>query len=564
MQSDRRYQSGSELAGAREAVPAGDQLRQSGDAEGALAPRAGRRWWAAAAWVAAGLALYVFLLRISFGGRIDSDGANSALQAWDLFHGNLVMHGWLIGDATFYAFELPINGVIQLIFGLGSLATHLASALAFLIVAGCAVALAVAGSRGPARAVRCAVAVTVLAVPLLTMLTVWLLVEEPDHIGSSVFILISCLLIDRAPSRRFTAPLLCVILCAGQLSDLTVRYVAVPAVIMVCGYRLLATRKLRSGDAALVLAAAVSVPLESLLRSLMAHLGGFSMVPPRAQLAPPRLWLHHLPVVWLNIRQLFGADLRPDTTLGGLGAALGAICLAAAIFGLGRVAWTWRRASRAEQLLAAAIVFNLGIYAVSVMPLASGYREIAAVLPCGAALAARALVPARITGELRAFGVVTAAALVALLPLSVAATRPAIGPSMGPAPGDPGSAQTAPLTAWLEAHGLSYGVAGYWDASVISMQSGDKVRIRAIDLHHTISPAGWKAHEPYWETNALWYDPSRYDARFVIADARGIFSRYKMKRSFGKPSATYRVANWYVLVYRANLLRKLLPPLKAP
>jgi len=173
-------------------------------------------------------------------------------------------------------------------------------------------------------------------------------------------------------------------------------------------------------------------------------------------------------------------------------------------------------------------------------------------------------VPARITGELRAFGAVTAAALVALLPLSVAATRPATGPSMGPAPGDGGSAQTAPLTAWLEAHGLSYGVAGYWDASIISVQSGNKVRIRAIDLHQTSSPAGWKAHEPYWETNALWYDPSRYDARFVIADARGVFSRYALKRSFGKPSAVYRVANWYVLVYRANLLEKILPPLKAP
>ena len=129
MQSDGRYQSGSELAGAREAVPAGDQLRQSGDAEGASAPRAARRWWAAAAWAAAGLALYAFFLRISFGGRIDSDGANNALQAWDLIHGHLVMHGWLIGDATFYAFELPINGVIQLIFGLGSLATHLALSL---------------------------------------------------------------------------------------------------------------------------------------------------------------------------------------------------------------------------------------------------------------------------------------------------------------------------------------------------------------------------------------------------------------------------------------------------
>jgi hypothetical protein len=185
------------------------------------------------------------------------------------------------------------------------------------------------------------------------------------------------------------------------------------------------------------------------------------------------------------------------------------------------------------------------------------------MLPCGAALAARALVPARITGELRAFGAVTAAALVALLPLSVAATRPAIGPSMGPAPGDSGSAQTAPLTAWLEAHGLSYGIAGYWDASVISMQSGDKVRIRAIDLQQTTGAVGWKVNEPFWETNALWYDPSRFDARFAIADVRGVIPRTALERFFGKPSATYRVANWYVLVYRTNLLRKILPPLEA-
>jgi hypothetical protein len=61
------------------------------------------------------------------------------------------------------------------------------------------------------------------------------------------------------------------------------------------------------------------------------------------------------------------------------------------------VIWTWRRASRAEQLLVAAIVFNVGTYLVSVMPSPGRYREVAAVVPCGAVLAARALVPARIT-----------------------------------------------------------------------------------------------------------------------------------------------------------------------
>jgi hypothetical protein len=71
-----------------------------------------------------------------------------------------------LATRPFYAFELPLNGIVQLLFGVGNLAAHIGSALTYLIVAGCAVTLAVTGSRGPARAVRCAVVIAVLAAPL--------------------------------------------------------------------------------------------------------------------------------------------------------------------------------------------------------------------------------------------------------------------------------------------------------------------------------------------------------------------------------------------------------------
>jgi len=196
-----------------------------------------------------------------------------------MLHGHVLLHGWLIGDATFYFFELPLNAITELLVGMGNLAAHVASALTYLIVAVCAWP-GRDGQPRPARAARCAVVVTVLAAPLFTASSAGLLLEEPDHIGTSAFLLASFLLIDRAPGRRFTAPLLCVILCAGQLSDLTVRYIAVPAVVLVCGYRVLAARRLRSGGAALVVAAAASVPLESLLRAAMRHLGAYSMAAP--------------------------------------------------------------------------------------------------------------------------------------------------------------------------------------------------------------------------------------------------------------------------------------------
>ena len=538
MRSGERDPTGPGLADMQEKPLARHLERRSGQDDRRIRPAA-RRWRAAAAWAGGGLALFAVFLRISLGSRADSDGANNALQAWDMLHGNVLLHGWLIGDATFYFFELPLNAITELVAGLGNLAAHAASALTYLIVAVCAVALAVTDSRGPARAARGAAVVAVLAAPLLTTSSVGLLLEEPDHIGTSAFLLASFLLIDRAPDRRFTAPLLCVILCAGQLSDLTVRYVAVPAVLLVCGYRVLAARRLRSGDAALVVAAAASVPLESLLRTAMQHLGAYSMVAPKARLSPMGLLLHHVAVTWLNVRTLFGAAGALDTRLGSVGAAFGLVCLLAAVFGLGRVVWTWRAARRAEQLLCVAIVINIGMYVVSVMPAPRHSREIAAVLPCGAVLAARACVPARITGMPRAFLAVTAAALAALVPLAAAATRPPLRPA------------TAPLAAWLEAHGLTYGIAGYWDASVVTLQSGGRVQIRAVDIR------GKKIVVRGWETYSLWYEASRHDARFVVADRDGRYSAAAFERHFGRPVGTYQVATWLILIYRTNLLWQL-------
>jgi hypothetical protein len=552
-----RLRGGLEAAGARETRPVTAGIEQGpGQGSPGAAP-AVRRWAAMAAWIGAGLALYAFFVRISFSARVNSDGSNNALQAWDLVHGHFLLHGWHIGDATFYFFELPLNGIIELTVGLGDLAAHLASAMTYLIVAACAAALAVAGGVGASRAVRCAVVVTVLAVPLLATPGVWLLLEEPDHVGTSVFILVSFLLVDRAPSRWYSAPLLCVILCAGQISDLTVRYVAVPAIVAVCAYQMLASRRLRSLDAALAVAAAASVPLESILSRLVVRLGGFSMVAPKAKLSSPRLWPQHASVTWLDVRILFGAVTQPDARLGSLSAALGWICLLAALFGLGRVAWTWRRASRAEQLLGLAIIFNVGVYVISVMPEVGVSHEIAAVLPCGAILAARGLGPARITGTRRAVAAVAATALVALLPLAAAASRPAVGASTGPETG----AATAPLSSWLAAHGLTYGIGGYWDASVVTLQSGDKVRIRAVDIHPNVNAPGWKINIPGWETNALWYNPSRYRATFAVADVHDRYPAAAFEQFFGKPASTYRVAHWVVLVYRKNLLEQVLPML---
>ena len=502
----------------------------------------GHRWvprlLAATAWIAGGAVLFLCYLRISFTYHVTSDGANNALQAWDMLHGHLLMHGWILGDATYYTFDLPVLALTEIFFGLQDLTSHVASALIYLIVTVCAVALAVADSRGLARVARAGVVVAVLTATFHVEWNAPYLLGAPDHVGTSVFLLVSALLIDRAPARRYTSPLLLAILCAGQIGDATVRYVAVPAVVVVSVYRMAAARKVRTGDAANALAAVASVPLAAAVRALMLHFGAYQMVAPRTAIAPPGRWPHNAAIAWHAMRVLFGAEVASGSAnpARDAGYVLGIACLLAVAAGFARVVWTWRTASRAEQLLCAAIVINLAVYVVSTMPIPSNPYEVVAILPCGAVLAARACVPRRIPDRLRAGLTTGLVAAVALAPLAIAAAR---SPAMAP---------TAPVTAWLEAHGLTYGLAGYWNSSVITLHSGGQVQARAVVIQ------GSRVIRYDWETDTQWFDPSRHDATFLITDLAGIGLSPLAEHYFGKPDQIVRVSHWAILIYRRNLL----------
>ena len=204
-------------------------------------------------------------------------------------------------------------------------------------------------------------------------------------------------------------------------------------------------------------------------------------------------------------------------------------------------------------MLCLAIVINIAVYVISSMPTTGGRREIVAVLPLRRGTRGPGLVPDRIVGGWRAWVAIAAAAVVALVPLAAAATRPPVTPP------------AARLASWLQAHRLMYGVAGYWDASAVTVQSGDRVQVRAIALvYNSARPVRFGAYD--WETNASWYNASLHDATFVIADRAhsyvyddftvAVFEKY-----LPDPVAIYHVAGHIILIYRTNLLKKVVPAL---
>ncbi len=508
-----------------------------------------RNWWIAAAWAVGVLVIFAVFVRIAMSLPVDSDAANNALQAWDMLHGNFLLHNWVIGDATYYTFDLPVTAIAEAFLGVNPLAVHVALALTFLIVAVLALAIARIDCRGAATAVRCAVVVAVMTAGLADS---FIFLLKPDHAATSAFLLACFLLIDRAPSRWFTPLVLFVILCAGQIGDALVLYVAVPTIILVSLYRWVSGGGPRSSGLRTAAAAALSVPAAVLARAMMVRLGGYAMVAPDSSWAPISSLGRHLTLTAQNIGTLFGVIPHPSSALGVVGSAFGTLCLLAATFGFGKTACNWRKASWAEQLLCMAIVVNIAAYAFSRLAGTSSPYDLAPIVPCSAVLAARAVVPAAIGSAWRARVAIAAAAAAALLPLTTAARRP---PQTMPA--------SVRLVDWLDAHGLRYGIAGYWNASALTVVSGNQVQIRAVQPWHG------KLAVLEWETDNAWYVASRHDATFALAgraraSVANVMTQPVFERYLGKPAATYSIYGWRVLVYHRNLLRSLVPGCPSP
>jgi hypothetical protein len=168
------------------------------------------------------------------------------------------------------------------------------------------------------------------------------------------------------------------------------------------------------------------------------------------------------------------------------------------------------------------------------------------MLPAGAVLAARACVPARLGGRFPGLAVGGAAAVAALLPLSLIAAQPSAGTG-------------SQLTDWLTAHGLSYGLGGYWDSSAIALQSSNRVQIRAIKV------TGGNVRPFPWETNLTWFDPARRDANFVVVQGgKDPATVPTLERIFGRPALTHSIGGLEILVYGKNLLTEVQPPVTRP
>jgi hypothetical protein len=552
-----------EVMAGRSPRPAGDESAYAADP--APAGRR-RRWWIPVAWVLGTAVFFVANVRLSQTNATNSDGSSITLQAWAMLHGNPLLHGWEAAQVSFYTTELPEYMLVLLAHGLNAGAVHIASAATYTLAMLLVALLAKGDTTGREAVVRVAISAGIMIAPQLDAGT-YILLNSPDHFGTSVPILLAWLIIDRARPRWYVPAAVVVILALTQIGDVTGLFIAVIPLALVAAYRVLRARfgaKLPLGsqryDIALAGTAVAAAVIGFAVPHVITVLGGFTAEPAATQLSPVNLMFgRNLKVTGEGLLVLVGADffgVRQGArvafeALHLVGAAVG---LAGICLGVGR--FFRKDADRVSQLLILGIVLNLASFVAGVHAKELSYvREISPVLPFAAALAGRLL--AKRLLAIRIAPVLVPALTVVLcgyLAGLVYEIRQPVVP-----------AQNAQLATWLRDHGLRSGLSGYWQSNVVTLTTGGEVAIRPLE------PDRGGVQGINRLTDRRWYDPRLAYANFVVLypgyNGTEPFTEFTgipgfpfqglVEQTFGRPARIYHDGPYTIFVWNKNILSDL-------
>jgi len=479
--------------------------------------------------------LYVGYLRQSQTLAADADGASNVLQAWDMLHGNLLLSGWRLSDVSFYTTELPEYMLADLVRGLSPAVISTAGAATYTIL----LVLTAMAARGRACGAlglsRVLVAAGIMLAPGPGYGASSLL-SSPDHTGTGVPLVLTWLAIDRLGGRRYLPWLAGALLTWAEIADQLAIYAGALPVVVVAVIRLARRRPTWRADAALLAAAAVSVPLGMGMTLLIRQAGGYTVASVPLTLATWGEVPGHLQLAGQSLLNLFGASFTGLTSWPEI------VFAALHLAGLILAAWAcWlaaRRLLAADDwlvpLLFTGIVISLAGFTFSTQAIDPGStHELVAVLPFAAALAGR-LIPGR-----RALTVLAPVLLVVLAGYGAALGWNAAGPAQPPA--------VQPVASWLTAHRLTAGLGNYWISNITTVATGGRVTVRPVVL------SCGRFIPDAWESRQSWYTPPA-TATFLVLSQSAASGPAQASAQFGAPEQTATVGGYEVLIWRHDLL----------
>ena len=117
--------------------------------------------------VLAGAVLFVCYLRQSWTLSLNSDGSSDILQAHDMLHGNVLLHGWQLSQVSFWSTELPQYMLLESLRGVRVAVVHVGGAMTCTLLVLLSALLAKGRTTGREAVVRMLVAGGIMLAPQL-------------------------------------------------------------------------------------------------------------------------------------------------------------------------------------------------------------------------------------------------------------------------------------------------------------------------------------------------------------------------------------------------------------
>jgi hypothetical protein len=527
--------------------------------------------------ILAAAVLMVCYLRIAGTVPVISDGAGNALQAWDMLHGNLLLHGWWVTDVSFYTTELPQYALVEAAAGLRPEVVHICAAITYTLLVLLAAYVARGRARGAAGVVRAVLAAGVMLVPEAGVAT-QVLLSSPDHIGTAVPVLLLLLLLDRGQPSWWQPVAAVTVLSVGIVGDPLTEVIGVLPLAVLCVARIASALLRRRAplrslwyEISLGCAAVAAVAAAEAAKRLIVALDGFSTNPGNWGLVSLSAVRANIPMLGRDFLNLFGADVESArgglqqafaiVHLAGAGLVLAALVLAAVR--LVRSLWSPEPEPEPEAveangpaapadlvsgLLVLAIVGNVAIYILLYsIKITFDEHEIAPVLALGAALAGRELGGPLLRLRARWLRVGLVSALAVALAcyggmLGYAAARPQAKPA------------NAALAVWLTGHHLRSGLAEYWEAASVTLDTQGGIVIGSVRP----DPGGLAPW--HWESDLRLFNPAANSANFVVSMPGDAVTPARATLAFGRPARVYHFLIYTIMVWNKNIIQDLGAP----
>ena len=121
-----------------------------------------------------------------------------------MLHGNPLLRGWTVTDVSFYTTELPEYMIVEAVRGLNADVLHVSAAITYTLVVLTGGLLGRGRASGREGIVRMLIAAGIMVAPQFGP-GVFILVFQPDHTGTAVPLMLTWLVLDRAPRQLVRA-----------------------------------------------------------------------------------------------------------------------------------------------------------------------------------------------------------------------------------------------------------------------------------------------------------------------------------------------------------------------